>query len=49
MLDRKLMAFDCSVDTHISRLRRKLGPHPSGEERIKTVRGIGYIYTVVGW
>jgi two-component system, OmpR family, response regulator CpxR len=47
VLDRKLMGFDRSVDTHISRLRRKLGPHPQGDERIKTVRGIGYIYTVV--
>lgn len=48
VLDRKLVAFDRSVDTHISRLRRKLGPHPNGAERLKTVRGIGYIYTVAG-
>jgi len=46
VLDRKLVAFDRSVDTHISRLRRKLGPHPGGEERIKTIRGYGYIYTL---
>ncbi|HEX8834641.1 MAG TPA: response regulator transcription factor [Abditibacteriaceae bacterium] len=46
VLDRKLMSFDRSVDTHISRLRRKLGPHAHGEERIKTIRGIGYIYTL---
>lgn len=46
VLDRKLVGFDRSVDTHISRLRRKLGPHPDGGERIKTVRSIGYIYTL---
>lgn len=46
ILDRKLMSFDRSVDTHISRLRRKLGPHAHGEDRIKTIRGIGYIYTL---
>ena len=46
VLDRKLMAFDRSVDTHISRLRRKLGAYSHGEERIKTIRGIGYIYTL---
>jgi two-component system response regulator CpxR len=46
VLDRKLVSFDRSVDTHISRLRRKLGPHAHGEERIKTIRGIGYIYTL---
>lgn len=48
VLDRKLLAFDRSVDTHISRLRRKLGPHPNGAERLKTVRGIGYIYALAG-
>ena len=48
VLDRKLVAFDRSVDTHISRLRRKLGPHSNGAERLKTVRGIGYIYALAG-
>lgn len=48
VLDRKLVAFDRSVDTHISRLRRKLGPHANGAERLKTVRGIGYIYALAG-
>ena len=48
VLDRKLLAFDRSVDTHVSRLRRKLGPHPNGAERLKTVRGIGYIYALAG-
>lgn len=46
VLDRKLLPFDRSIDTHIVHLRRKLGPHPDGAERIKTVRGVGYIYTL---
>jgi two-component system response regulator CpxR len=46
VLKRKLLAFDRSLDMHISKLRRKLGPAPGGAERIKTVRAVGYIYTV---
>ena len=29
---------------HISHLRKKLGHHVGDVERIKTVRGVGYIY-----
>src|SRR6266516_696556 len=36
--------IDRSIDVHISNLRRKLGPKVGGVERIKTVRGVGYIY-----
>jgi two-component system response regulator CpxR len=36
--------FDRSLSVHISRLRRKLGPYPCGSERIKTLRGEGFIY-----
>ncbi len=43
-LGRKLTRYDRSLDMHVSNLRRKLGPLPSGEERIKTVRGVGYQY-----
>ncbi|OGI39748.1 MAG: DNA-binding response regulator [Candidatus Muproteobacteria bacterium RBG_16_62_13] len=43
-LGRKLMRYDRSLDMHVSALRRKLGPLPGGEERIKTVRGVGYQY-----
>jgi two-component system response regulator CpxR len=43
-LGRKLMRYDRSLDMHVSSLRRKLGPLPGGEERIKTVRGVGYQY-----
>jgi two-component system response regulator CpxR len=44
VLGRSLAAFDRSVDVHLSSLRKKLG-HRFGEfERIKTVRGAGYVY-----
>jgi len=36
--------FDRSLDVHLSNLRRKLGPLAGGGERIKTVRGVGYLY-----
>ena len=43
-LGRPLQPYDRAIDTHISSLRRKLGPAPNGEPRIKTVRGQGYLY-----
>lgn len=43
-LTRKLGPYDRSLDMHISNLRKKLGRLPDGEPRIKTVRGIGYLY-----
>jgi len=44
VLGRPLTPYDRSVDVHLSSLRKKLG-HKFGEiERIKTVRGAGYIY-----
>ncbi len=43
-LGRKLMRYDRSLDMHVSSLRRKLGSLPGGEERIATVRGVGYQY-----
>ena len=44
VLRRSLSPFDRSIDMHISNLRRKLGHHFGDLERIKTVRGVGYIY-----
>ncbi|MDR1041749.1 MAG: response regulator transcription factor [Deltaproteobacteria bacterium] len=35
---------DRSLDMLVSRLRRKLGPRQDGGERIKAVRGEGYVY-----
>ncbi|MBL8742201.1 MAG: response regulator transcription factor [Myxococcales bacterium] len=43
VLGRRLAAFDRAIDMHVSNLRKKLGPAPSGGERIKTVRNQGYI------
>lgn len=43
-LGRRLNYQDRSIDVHVSSLRKKLGPSDSGSERIKSVRGIGYIY-----
>jgi two-component system response regulator CpxR len=47
VLERELSPFDRSLDMHISNLRKKLGKHRNGEERIKTIRSVGYIYTIV--
>ena len=47
VLERKLSPFDRSLDMHISNLRKKLGNREDGSERIKTIRSVGYIYTLV--
>ena len=47
VLGRSLSPFDRSLDMHISNVRKKLGPRADGSERIKTIRSVGYIYTVV--
>lgn len=44
VLGRRLSAFDRSVDVHVSNLRKKL--EATGAERIKTVRGAGYVFTM---
>ena len=43
VLKRPFSPFDRSLDVHVSNLRRKIGNYSDGSERIKTVRGIGYI------
>lgn len=43
-LGRELTRYDRSLDMHISNLRKKLGLLASGQERIITVRGVGYLY-----
>ena len=40
---RDFMAFDRSVDVHISNLRAKLKPYPRFRKAIKTVWGAGYM------
>jgi two-component system response regulator CpxR len=44
VLGRPFDPFDRSIDVHIGKVRRKLGGPSDGDERIKTVRGVGYIY-----
>jgi two-component system response regulator CpxR len=43
-LGREVMPYDRSVDAHIANLRKKLGLLDNGRQRIKTVRGKGYLY-----
>jgi DNA-binding response OmpR family regulator len=43
-LGRELSPLDRSIDMHISHLRKKLGHYIGEVERIKTVRGVGYVY-----
>ena|SRR5512132_1319752 len=47
VLGRSASPFDRSIDMHISNLRKKLGHRTDATERIKTVRGVGYIYAQV--
>lgn len=46
VLGRDLSPYDRSIDVHISSLRKKLGLSQDGSERIKTIRGIGYLYAL---
>jgi DNA-binding response OmpR family regulator len=46
VLGRDFSPFDRSIDTHVCHLRRKLGPLEDGGERIKGVRGAGYLYAL---
>ncbi len=38
------MAFDRSIDIHISKLRSKIEPSPAAPKRIKTIWGTGYMF-----
>ena len=40
---RDFMAFDRSIDIHISKLRSKIEPLPASPKRIKTIWGTGYM------
>lgn len=43
-MGRELAPFDRSVDVHVSKLRRKLSGEEDSESRIKSIRGVGYMY-----
>jgi DNA-binding response OmpR family regulator len=47
-LGRELLPFDRSIDTHISRLRGKLDATGSGDSRIQSIRGRGYVLIDAG-
>lgn len=43
-LGRPHTPFDRSLGVHVSNLRKKLGPYPDGMDRIRNVRGEGYVF-----
>lgn len=43
VLGRSLNAFDRSIDVHVSNLRKKLGPDHNGNDRIRSIRAVGYV------
>lgn len=43
--DRGWEPFDRSIDLRISRIRRKIEHNPTKPEAIRTVRGIGYVFS----
>jgi DNA-binding response OmpR family regulator len=46
VLGRAPYPYDRSIDVHISKLRKKLGHKVGNIERIRTIRNVGYLYTV---
>jgi len=42
-LGRRSAPYDRSVDSHISNIRKKLGPSQDGRQLLRTVRGRGYM------
>ena len=47
-LARPMSPMDRSIDVHVSNLRRKLGSYEGDQERIKAIRGSGYVYLLPG-
>jgi len=43
VLGKRLAPFDRAIDMHISNLRKKLPERKDGQDRIKTLRGRGYL------
>jgi two-component system response regulator CpxR len=46
VLGRKLGPFDRVIDVHVSNVRRKLTQAADAGERIKAIRGSGYLFVV---
>jgi len=47
VLGRELNPFDRSIDVHISNLRKKIGHKIGNQDRIVTIRGVGYLYSLM--
>ena len=43
---REIEPFDRTIDMQVSRLRKRLREDPKNPELIKTVRGVGYVFSV---
>ncbi|UJF19415.1 response regulator [Vibrio sp. SS-MA-C1-2] len=43
VLGKHLAPFDRAIDVHVSNIRKKLPPREDGKDRIKTLRGRGYM------
>jgi two-component system response regulator CpxR len=48
VLGRPFNPLDRSIDMHVSNLRKKLGHGLFGGECIKAIRGVGYIFRILG-
>ena len=46
VLGREFSPFDRSIDTHVCNLRKKVGSYSDGTDRIKGVRGLGYLFAL---
>ncbi|MCD6580378.1 MAG: response regulator transcription factor [Desulfuromusa sp.] len=46
VLGRRLSAYDRSIDVHVSAVRKKLGHYAGDTERIRTIRSVGYLYSL---
>jgi two-component system response regulator CpxR len=44
VLGREFSPYDRSIDTHVCNLRKKIGRLKDGTDRIKGIRGTGYMY-----
>ena len=42
---RQFDAYDRAIDAQIARLRKKIEPNPAQPTFIRSVRGVGYIFT----
>jgi len=46
VLGREFSPYDHSIDVHLCNLRKKVGRLTDGAERIRNVRGVGYLYAL---